>query len=106
MGLYGLAMNVHIPPEIKCRTDAVESLKKNFKQFVECCEQGKDPPRIFKPSGRAANGQVFEPFVKLLLHHHHLHRDGDPLLTLQKLGADLSALALSTHAVYFGDKMG
>ena len=98
-------MKVHVPREIKRKVDTVESLKRNLKQFIACCEEGSEPPRIFKQSGRAANGDVFAPFVALSLHHHHLHRDGDPLLILQKVGDDLYAVALSSHAIYFGDKM-
>ena len=51
-------------------------------------------------------GERFEPYIRLGLWHHHLGRSADPLLVLQKIGDDVYAIALTTHAAYFdGDKV-
>ncbi|MBX9830051.1 MAG: hypothetical protein K2Y27_34290, partial [Xanthobacteraceae bacterium] len=35
------------------------------------------------------------------LHHHHLHRDGDPLLVTQHVDGVIYGVALATHETYF-----
>jgi len=37
----------------------------------------------------------------LRLHHHHLHRDGDPLLITQHIDEDVYGIALATHQDFF-----
>jgi hypothetical protein len=69
-----------------------------LKGFVEACQKGLHPPRIYKPSGVMP---TFKPYEMLELHHHHLHRDGDPLLITQHIDDDIYAIGLATHETYF-----
>jgi hypothetical protein len=96
-----------IPTEIWRRLQAHDGLLKAAAQFVKCCESGQNIPRLYKPSGYAKDGSVFEPYVRLVLYHHHLHRSKDPLLVTQHIGEQkIVGIALATHELYFGDKMG
>jgi hypothetical protein len=71
--------------------------------FITAIRDGLHPPRIYKPSGINPS---FLPYEDLELHHHHLHRDGDPLLITQKIDGDIYGIALATHETYFReDKM-
>jgi hypothetical protein len=98
---------VRIDKTIQRRIEARDGLWKAFKEFVECCQSGTHPPRIYKPSGISSDGTAFEPYLRLKLHHHHLHRCGDPLLVTQHIGGDvIEVIALSRHADYLlGDKL-
>lgn len=71
---------------------------KELKGFVEACQKGLHPPRIYKPSGVNPS---FKPYEMLELHHHHLHRDGDPLPVTQHIDDDIYAIAVATHQGYF-----
>jgi hypothetical protein len=74
-----------------------------LKGFISACNKEQHPPRIYKPSGVEP---LFRPYQMLELHHHHLHRDGDPLLITQHIDTDIYGVAVATHATYFhGDKM-
>jgi hypothetical protein len=80
--------------------------RKRQKDFIAACKANKPPPRIYKPSGISANGDEYYPYVALNLHHHHLHRDGDPLLITQHVDDCIYGIGLAEHAVFFhGDKM-
>jgi hypothetical protein len=71
--------------------------------FISAIKDGQHPPRIYKPSGIKPS---FPPYEDLELHHHHLHRDGDPLLVTQHVDGDVYGIALATHEAYFReDKM-
>jgi hypothetical protein len=71
--------------------------------FISAIRDNQHPPRIYKPSGVSPN---FPPYEDLELYHHHLHRDGDPLLITQHVDDDVYGIALATHQTYFGeDKM-
>jgi hypothetical protein len=71
--------------------------------FVTAIKQDRRPPRVYKPSGIVPS---FYPYEDLELHHHHLHRDGDPLLITQHVYGDIYGIALATHQTYFReDKM-
>jgi len=71
--------------------------------FVTAIRDNQHPPRIYKPSGVSPS---FPPYEDLELHHHHLHRDGDPLLITQHVDGDVYGIALATHQTYFReDKM-
>ncbi|MBX9843238.1 MAG: hypothetical protein K2Z80_15660 [Xanthobacteraceae bacterium] len=73
-------------------------LSAELKAFVKACSEGKHPPRIYKPSGAQP---PFAPYQLLDLHHHHLHRDGDPLLVTQHVDGVIYGVALATHETYF-----
>lgn len=97
---------VRIPKEIWVRLRKDDGLFKAAAQFSKCCEEGVDPPRIYKPSGFERNGAIFHPYLILGLHHHHLHNNPDPLLVTQHIGNVIYGIALTTHEVYTrGDKM-
>jgi hypothetical protein len=51
-----------------------------IRSFIKALLDGQHPPRIYKPSGVNPS---FPPYEELGLHHHHLHRDGNPLLVTQ-----------------------
>jgi hypothetical protein len=71
--------------------------------FITAIRGGQHPPRIYKPSGVDPN---YPPYEDLELHHHHLHRDGDPLLITQHVYGDIYGIALATHQTFFReDKM-
>jgi hypothetical protein len=97
---------VKIDKTILRRIEAHDGLWKGLREFVECCENGTHPPRIYKPSGISSDGTRFEPYIRLKLHHHHLHRNGDPLLVTQHIDDVIYGIALSNHAEYLlGDKL-
>jgi hypothetical protein len=97
---------VKIDKAIYRRIRSHDSLSKALDEFVEAVRSGEHPPRVYKKSGVANDGTTFEPYIKLNLHHHHLHRDGDPLLVTQHVGDDVRSVALARHSDYFlGDKM-
>ena len=74
-----------------------------LKGFISAFKNGTHPPRVYKASGVEP---LFAPYQDLGLHHHHLHRDGDPLLITQHIGGVIYGIALSTHEIYFhSDKM-
>src|SRR5882762_7895670 len=76
---------------------------KELRGFVEALREDLHPPRIYKPSGISPS---FKPYQILELHHHHLHRDGDPLLITQHIDDEIYGFALATHETYFrSDKM-
>jgi len=99
--------DVHIPKEIWRRLTPHDGLLKAAADFVKCCKGGIAIPRIYKPSGYANDGSAFQPYVRLVLWHHHLHQAGDPLLVTQHIGENsIVGIALTTHAEYFAsDKM-
>ena len=66
--------------------------------FVRAMLEGQHPPRIYKASGVTPS---FPPYEELELHHHHLHRDGDPLLVTQHIDGDIYGIALATHESFF-----
>jgi hypothetical protein len=66
--------------------------------FITAMLDGQHPPRISKPSGISPS---FPPYEELELHHHHLHRDGDPLLVTQHIDGDIYWIALATHETFF-----
>jgi hypothetical protein len=71
--------------------------------FIAAIRDRQHPPRIYKPSGVNPS---FPPYEDLDLYHHHLHRDGDPLLITQKVDGNIYGIALATHEAYFReDKM-
>src|SRR5256885_1995589 len=91
-----------IPRILVARIDKA-GLRKELKAFAGAVTNGTHPPRIYKASGVEP---VFQPYQDLGLHHHHLHRDGDPLLITQHVDGEVYGVALATHATYFqGDKM-
>jgi len=96
---------VKIPKEILRRVAPHDGYAKALKEFVECLQEGRTPSRIYKPSGFAKDGSVFQPYVLLALWHHHLHRKSDPLLVMQLVHEEIVGVALTRHADYFGDKM-
>lgn len=76
---------------------------KELKAFISALQSGQHPPRVYKASGVVP---AFEPYQLLNLHHHHLHRDSDPLLITQEIDGAVYGIALTTHEIYFhGDKM-
>jgi len=98
---------VKIPAEILRKVATVDGLSKAMSEFIKCQHKRITPPRVYKPSGLAKNGDVFEPYRQLGLWHHHLHRRGDPLLVTQHVNGEIIGVALTTHAdFFFGDKMG
>jgi hypothetical protein len=79
-------------------------LFKAASDLVRCCASGEHPPRKYKASGVAKDGSTFQPYLRLVLYHHHLHACGDPLLVTQHIGDIAYGVALTTHAKHFGDK--
>jgi hypothetical protein len=78
-------------------------LGKELRAFVIAITNNEHPPRVYKASGVEP---LYQPYQDLGLHHHHLHRDGDPLLITQHVENEIFGVALATHATYFqGDKM-
>jgi hypothetical protein len=73
-------------------------LKTELRGFVNAIMNGQHPPRIYKPSGV---NPIFIPYQDLGLHHHHLHRDGDPLLVTQHIDDEVYGVALATHETFF-----
>jgi len=71
---------------------------KELKGFIYAIQSGLNPPRIYKASGVAPS---YRPYEMLELHHHHLHRDGDPLLITQHIDNDVYGIALATHETFF-----
>jgi hypothetical protein len=98
---------VVIPNEIWRRLQPHDGLFKAAVQFVKCCETGAPIPRKCKASGYANDGSIFDPYVRLGIHHHHLHRSPDPLLVTQHIANEniIVGIALTKHVTYFGDKM-
>ena len=97
---------VLISRHILTRLAPHDGLTKALKSFIEACSAGRQPPRIYKPSGIAADGSEYLPYLRLDLHHHHLHRRGDPLLITQNIDEDIYGIGLARHADYFhGDRM-
>src|SRR5271166_5936600 len=92
---------VRIDKEIFRRVQSVNSLAKGLADFIYCCQRDLHPPRIYKRSGMSADGSIAcQPYYDLNLHHHHLHRDGDPLLVTQHIGEIIQSVALTTHQEY------
>ena len=99
-------MTLYVLKEIWRRLDGHDGLSKNLAQFKKCCDAGTHPPRIYKRSGIANDGTRFEPYLILRIWHHHLGRNGDPLLVTQRIDDEHHSIALSTHAAHVhGDKM-
>ena len=96
---------VLIPKEIWSRLRGHDGLFKAAVEFVKFCENYEQPARIYKLSGVRKDGSTFEPYLRLALWHHHLHRSGDPLLVTQHVGDKIYGIALTTHGAYFGDEM-
>ena len=97
---------VQIPRELWARLRKDDGLFKAAAQFLKCCEEGTTPPRIYKPSGFERDGSIFQPYLRLSLWHHHLHKNPDPLLVTQHIGQAIYGIALTTHDAYTrGDKM-
>jgi hypothetical protein len=75
-------------------------------EFVVALQHDRHPPRVYKRSGIASDGSQFGQYLRLGLHHHHLHRRGDPLLVMQHIHGVIQSVALARHADYIhGDKM-
>ena len=97
---------VRIHRTILARIAPHSGLSKALKGFIEACQNDKPPPRIYKPSGIAANGEEYFPYLALNLHHHHLHRKGDPLLVTQHVEGCIYCIGLTRHSEYFhGDRL-
>ena len=96
---------VRVEKEILRRLAPYDGLSKALKDFIRCQQEGRTPSRIYKPSGAANDGTIFQPYARLVLWHHHLHRRGDPLLITQHIAGAIIVFALTRHAEYFGDKM-
>src|SRR5215213_225632 len=97
---------VYISRTIVVRVSRDDGLSKALKEFIFACQHDQPPPRIYKRSGVAANGEEYYPYLALNLCHHHLHRRGDPLLITQHVEGVVYGIALTRHAEYFhGDKM-
>lgn len=91
-----------VPRSLVARIEQ-HGLGKEFRAFALAITNGTHPPRIYKASGVSPN---FQPYQDLRLHHHHLHRDGDPLLVTQHIENEVHGVALATHATYFhGDQL-
>jgi|ERR1043165_9438673 hypothetical protein len=88
---------VFIHQELIARIDQY-GFGKELKGFIEACQKGTHPPRIYKASGIRP---AYKPYEMLDLYHHHLHRDGDPLLITQHIDSDIYGIALATHESYF-----
>lgn len=96
---------VKIDKTIFRRVRSHASLSKALDEFVDAVANGRHPPRVYKKSGVANDGKKFDPYLKLNLHHHHLHRDGGPLLVTQHVGEEVRSVALARHSDYIlGDK--
>jgi hypothetical protein len=81
-------------------------LSKALKEFALAVAANQHPKRVFKPSGIDRQGSRFEPYLRLGLWHHHLGRNGDPLLVLQQRNDRYTGVALARHADYTtGDKL-
>lgn len=95
-------------PRIFIHRELVARIEKHgfgmqLKGFISAIQNGQHPPRIYKASGIKPK---FAPYAELELHHHHLHRDGDPLLITQHVDDDIYVIALATHKTFFQeDKM-
>lgn len=99
-------MRVLIHKEIWRRLAEHDGYSKALADFVECVEHGRHPPRTYKRSGIARDGSRFEPYLRLNLWHHHLHRSGDPLLVVQCSADSIVSVALANHREHLsGDKM-
>jgi len=97
---------VVIPAQIWRRLRPYAGYGKALAEFVKCCEEGRHPPRVYKPSGIARDGTRFEPYLRLSLFHHHLSRKGDPLLVTQHIDDFIFGVAVARHSDHiFGDKM-
>jgi hypothetical protein len=93
---------VFIHRELILRIDK-HSLRMQLRGFITAIRDGHPPARIYKPSGVSPS---FPPYQDLELHHHHLHRDGDPLLITQHVDDAVFGIALATHQTFFReDKM-
>jgi hypothetical protein len=96
---------IYISRTIVMRLSRDDGLTKALKEFILACQHDQPPPRIYKRSGVAANGEEYYPYLALNLYHHHLHRRGDPLLITQRVEGAVYGVALTRHAEYFhGDK--
>jgi hypothetical protein len=72
----------------------------------EVIETDQPPKRNFKASGVDREGNLVEPYIRLGLWHHHLGRNGDPLLVVQKRDDSYTGIALAKHENYTrGDKL-
>jgi hypothetical protein len=97
---------VKIDKAILGRIRSHNNLSKALAEFIDAVREGQHPPRVYKKSGVANDGEKFDPYIKLNLHHHHLHRDGDPLLVTQHVADEVRSVALARHSDYIlGDKM-
>jgi len=97
---------VKIDKTIVRRIRSHSSLSKALSEFILAVGNGDHPPRVYKKSGVANDGKTFQPYLRLNLYHHHLHRDGDPLLVTQHVGDEIRSVALARHSNYIlGDKM-
>jgi hypothetical protein len=91
-----------IPRSLVVRIEQ-HGLGKELRAFAAAITDGSHPPRVYKASGV---DPIFQPYQDLRLYHHHLHRDGDPLLVTQHVENEIYAIALATHETYFrGDKL-
>ena len=97
---------VKIDKTIIRRVRSHNALAKALAEFILAAQKGDHPPRVYKKSGIANDGKKFDPYLKLNLHHHHLHRDGDPLLVTQHIDDEIRSVALARHSDHIlGDKM-
>jgi hypothetical protein len=88
---------VFIHRELIKRIERV-GLGTELRSFVKSMVEGQHPPRVYKASGINPS---FRPYEELELHHHHLHRDGDPLLVTQHVDGAVYGIALATHETFF-----
>jgi hypothetical protein len=97
---------VKIDKTIVRRIRSHDSLSKALTEFIDALANDRHPPRVYKKSGIANDGTRFDPYIKLDLHHHHLNRDGDPLLVTQHVRDEVRSVALARHSDYIlSDKM-
>jgi hypothetical protein len=97
---------VKIDKTIFRRVRSHDGLSKALDEFVDAVTNDQHPPRVYKKSGVANDGKKFDPYLKLDLHHHYLHRDGDPLLVTQHVEEEVRSVALARHSDYIlGDKL-